>query len=378
MRAALNGLRVADLTSHLSGPFCTMILADMGADVVKIERTGQGDEARRLPPLVEGESAVFQQLNRNKRSIELDLKDEADLETCRRLVDTADVLVENFRPGTAARIGLGYAALSARNPGLVYCSISGYGQTGPYSGRGGFDLMAQAMSGLMSICGPADGEPFRLPIAIGDLTAGMYGAIGILGALQARAHTGRGQTVDTSLFEAALSLSVYEAAGYSTTGKPPARLGQSHRGAAPYQVFRTKDGWVTVGGATQSVWSRLCRLLGAEALLEDPRFATMAERVAHKDELIELLTPYFEADTTDAWERRFTEGGIPVGPVRTYDQVFTDPHTLAREMYLPLEHPKAGPLHVLGTPVKLGDTPGGVRRPAPLLGQHTAEVLADL
>lgn len=378
MVSALDGIRIIDLTSHLSGPFCTMLLADMGADVVKVERKGSGDDSRRMPPFAGGESAVFQQLNRNKRSIELDFKSDADLDACRRLCDGADVVVENFRPGTAARIGLGYAELSASNPRLVYCSISGFGQTGPYHARGGFDLMAQAMSGLMSICGPTDGPPFRLPVPISDLCGGMYGALGILSALMARERTGRGQSVDTSLYEAALSLAVYEAAGFSTTGRAPDRLGQAHRGSAPYQVFRTKDGWVTVGGATQGLWLKLCDLLGAKELQEDARFAEVAGRVANHAELVERLTPYFEARKTAEWETLFTEAGIPVGPVRTYDQVFSDEHTLARGMYVGLDHPKSGRVHVLGTPIKLGDTPGGIRRAAPLLGEHTAEILAEL
>lgn len=377
MGSALDGTRIVDLTSHLSGPFCTMLLADMGADVIKVERKGQGDDSRRMPPFVEGESAVFQQLNRNKRSIELDLKNDKDLDACLRLCDRADVVVENFRPGTASRIGLGYDTLSSRNPRLVYCSISGFGQTGPYHERGGFDLMAQAMSGLMSICGPSDGPPFRLPVPISDLCGGMYGALGILNALIARERTGRGQTVDTSLFEAALSLGVYEAAGFSTTGQPPAKLGQAHRGSAPYQVFRTEDGWMTVGAATQGLWGKLCDLLGAEELLADPRFVEVAGRVTHNTELAERLTPYFQARKTADWEELFNKAGIPVGPVRTFDQVFTDDHTLAREMYVGLDHPKSGRVHVLGTPVKLSDTPGGVRRPAPMLGEHTAEILAD-
>ena len=237
--------------------------------------------------------------------------------------------------------------------------------------------MAQAMSGLMSICGPSDGPPFRLPVPISDLCGGMYGALGILNALIARERTGRGQTVDTSLFEAALSLGVYEAASFSTNGQPPAKLGQAHRGSAPYQVFRTEDGWVTVGAATQGLWGKLCDLLGAEELRNDTRFAEVAGRVAHNTELAERLTPYFQARKTADWEELFNKAGIPVGPVRTFDQVFTDDHTLAREMYVGLDHPKSGRVHVLGTPVKLGDTPGGVRRPAPMLGEHTVEILAE-
>ena len=247
MAGALAGLRVIDLSGHLSGPFCAMQLADHGADVIKVERPDGGDEARRMPPFVNGESAPFMVWNRNKRSVTLDLKDAADRGRFLALLETADVLLENYRPGTMDRLGLGYEALKVRFPLLIYCAISGFGQTGPERGRGGFDLMTQAMSGLMAVCGPADGPPHRLPIAISDVGAGLYAAIGILAAVEARHRTGRGQFVETSLFEAAMSLGVYEAAHYFTTDEKPPRIGQAHRGSSPYQVFKTADGWMTIG-----------------------------------------------------------------------------------------------------------------------------------
>ena len=378
MNEALEEIRVIDFTSHISGPFCTMLLGDMGADVIKVERPGRGDNTRHMRPLVGGESAAFMQINRNKRSIVLDLKAEKDLEICRRLCERADVVVENFRPATLERLGLGYERLSASNPRLIYCSISGFGQTGPYSNRGGFDLMAQAMSGLMSICGEVDGPPLRLPIAISDMCGGMYGSIGILTALNARHTTGRGQLVDTSLFEAAMSFGVYEAAGFNATGEAPARLGQAHRGAAPYQVFKTRDGWVTVGAATQRLWGRLCDVLDADELRTDTRFADNPNRVANHLELAEKLTPYFVERDTVHWEQALSDVGIPVGPVRTYDEVFTNEHAIAREMYTPVAHPQAGTQHLLGIPVKLSATPGKIRRPAPLLGEHGEQILAEL
>ncbi len=378
MNQALEGIRVIDFTSHISGPFCTMLLADMGADVVKIERPGRGDDTRHIRPLIAGESAAFMQINRNKRSIVLDLKAEEDLEVCRQLCDGADVVVENFRPGTLERLGLGYDRLQARNPRLIYCSISGFGQTGPYSERGGFDLMAQAMSGLMSICGDVDGPPMRLPIAISDMCGGMYASIGVLSALNARQTTGVGQQVDTSLFEAAMSLSVYEAASFNSTGKAPARLGQAHRGAAPYQVFKTRDGWITIGAATQKLWARLCDVLAVDNLLHDERFLDNPTRVVNHLELAEELTPYFVEQDTAHWEQALLDAGIPVGPVRTYDEVFTNEHALAREMFTPVEHPTAGTQNLLGIPVKLSMTPGAMRRPAPRLGEHSAEILAEL
>ena len=378
MSQALDAIRVIDLTSHLSGPFCTMLLGDMGADVVKVERPQRGDDARHMPPFIGGESAAFMQFNRNKRSITLDLKAPEDMAVCRDLCDDADVVVENFRPGTAARLGLGYAALAARNRALVYCSISGFGQTGPYSHRGGFDLMAQAMSGLMSICGEVEGPPLRLPVAISDMCGGMYAAIGILSALMARQTTGNGQHVDTSLLEAAMSFAVYEAASFNATNEAPARLGQAHRGSAPYQVFQTRDGWITVGAATQALWQRLCGVLGAEALTHDPRFGDNASRVHNHLQLADILNVHFRQLDTATWERKLLDVGVPAGPVRSYDQVFTDEHTLAREMFTPVPHPAAGLQRLLGIPLKLSATPGAIRRPAPMLGEHSEEIRAEL
>ena len=378
MAGALAGLRVIDLSGHLSGPFCAMQLADMGADVIKVERPDGGDDARRMPPFVNGESAPFMVWNRNKRSITLDLKADADRATFLALLETADILLENYRPGTMDRLGLGYAALKPRFPRLIYCAISGFGQTGPESRRGGFDLMTQAMSGLMAVCGPADGPPHRLPIAISDVGAGLYAAIGILSALEARHRTGRGQYVETSLFEAAMSLGVYEAAHYFTTDEAPPRIGQAHRGSSPYQVFKTADGWMTIGASQQNFWTRLCAIVEAPELLEDPRFKTNADRVAHNDALVALLQARLEGQPTAHWLAQLQEAGIPAAPVLTHDRVFTHPQTIAREMVVPVEHAKAGKSRTLGVAVKLSDTPGSVRAAAPTLGQHSAEIRAEL
>jgi crotonobetainyl-CoA:carnitine CoA-transferase CaiB-like acyl-CoA transferase len=378
LSGALDGLRVVDLTSHVSGPYCTMLLGDLGADVIKVEKPGAGDDARRMPPFVEGQGAPFMLINRNKRSITLDLKDPADLATFRALARDADVVIENFKPGTLDRMGLGYADLSADNPGLVYCSISGFGQTGPLKELGGFDLMIQAMSGLMSVAGDPDGPPHRLPIPISDIGAGMFACIGILAALGARHTTGKGQQVDASLFEAGMAFGIYEAAGLFATGRAPERLGQGHRGAVPYQVFRTADGWLTVGGATQALWVKLCRLIGCPELVEDPRFADNGARVRHRADLVPLLQERLGQRTTEAWVAAFDAEGIPNGPVWTYDQVLTHPHTLAREMVVPVEHPVAGATRTLGTPVKLTGTPTTIRRPAPVLGQHGEEIRREL
>lgn len=378
MPGPLDGIRVVDLTSHLAGPYCTMLLADMGADVIKVERPGLGDETRKSPPFVSGEGAAFMIVNRNKRSIVLDLKTDEGRANCMRLVEQADVLVENYRPGVADRIELGWEQLHTVNPRLVYCSISGFGQTGPFSAKGGFDLMAQAMSGLMAVCGQADGGPLRLPIPISDLCGGMNGAFGVVNALYARERTGRGQRVDTSLYESALAMGPYEAAEYFTSGQAPRRLGQAHRLAAPYQIFPTSDGWVAIGAATQVFWERLCQLMGVSELAADPRFDTGAKRVENYDALIEILSVHLGKETADEWIRRLDEAGIPVAPVLSHEQALTHPQTLAREMVVEVEHPTAGKVKVLGVPVKLSDTPAAVRAPAPLLGQHTGEILDEL
>jgi crotonobetainyl-CoA:carnitine CoA-transferase CaiB-like acyl-CoA transferase len=375
---ALEGLRVLDLTSQLSGPYCTMILGDLGADVVKVERPGGGDEARAGGPHVNGESAPFMIFNRNKRSVTLDLKAAEGRDVARRLAARADVLVENWRPGTAARLGLGWDDVHALNPRAVYCSISGFGQTGPYASRGGFDRIAQGMSGIMSITGDEDGPPLPVPVPIADIGTGMFAAIGILAALQARARTGEGQRIDTSLLETPIAWSVYESAAYFATGQTPRRLGPGHRTNAPYQAFRTADGWINLGGGSPTFWPRICRVLGVEALLEDPRFTTPALRVEHRKTLEALLEERFRTAPTDVWLARLESVGVPAGPIMTYDRVFADPHVREREMAVELEHPRAGKTRVLGIPYKLSATPGAVRRPAPTLGQHTDEVLREL
>ena len=373
MAGALDGLVVLDLTTHLSGPFCGMQLADLGADVLKIE-SPQGDSMRGAPPFVEGESAPFMLWNRNKRGARLDLKDSADLATFWDLVDGADVVVVNFRPGVMKRLGIGWEALSARNPRLVLGSISGFGQTGPYAARGGFDLIIQAMSGLMSVTGPKDGPPYRIPLAISDVGAGLYLTIGILAALQARQKTGLGQWVETSLLEATVSLGVYEAANYFANGKRPEKLGQAHRGSAPYQVFQTSDGWLTIGAAQQNFFRKLCALVGQPALADDPRFKSNAERVKNNGLIVEILQAEIVKRSTDEWMVALEAEGIPAGPVLHHDEVFADPQILARGMVAEVTHAKAGRQKTLGVPLKLSATPGSVRRAAPTLGQHDDEV----
>ena len=374
---SLEHLRVLDLTIHLSGPYCAMILADHGADVVKVERPDGGDDMRATPPFVGGESAPFMLWNRNKRSVALDLKSPGDLASFKAMVACADVVIENFRPGTVERLEIDFETLFALNPRLVYCSISGFGQTGPYAPRPGFDLIASGMSGLMSINGPAGGPPFRIPIPITDLAAGLHGAVGILAALAARERTGSGQHVDTSLFESGLSLGVYEAAGVFATDEVPERLGQGHRGSAPYQLFPTADSYMTIGCANDRFWALTCEVLGCAHLTGEPRFATKPDRVRNIEALVEALTPYFRSATTAHWCAKLEEAGVPAGPVMDHVEALSDPHCLARDMVQEVEHPAAGRMKTLGVPVKLSHTGGAVRRPAPMLGEHTGEVIAE-
>ncbi|MFO1027722.1 MAG: CoA transferase [Acetobacteraceae bacterium] len=374
MAGALEHLLVLDLTSHLSGPYCAMMLADHGADVIKVEPPS-GDSARKMPPFVNGESAPFMTWNRNKRSVVLDLKQPADKDALLALIERADVLIENYRPGVLDRLGFGWDVLHARNPRLILASISGFGQTGPYASRGGFDLITQAMSGLMSTNGPADGPPFRLPIAISDVTAGMFLAFGVMTAIEARHRTGIGQRVETSLLEAATSLAVYESAHYFATGTRPARIGQQHRGSSPYQCFETADGYITLGASQQHFFEGLCNLVGLPELLSDPRFKSNADRVANNDALVTLLADKLRRLPSGHWLSELEKLGIPAGPVLHYDEVYNDPQILARAMVVETTHPVTGPFKTMGVPVKLSATPGAVRAPAPRLGEHTAEVL---
>lgn len=375
--SSLSHLKVLDLTSHLAGPYCAMILADHGADVVKIENPKGGDALRMSPPFQEGQSAPFMLWNRNKRSVALDLKKAGDLQKLKDMILVADVLIENYKPGTAERLGVGYETVSVMNPKLIYCSISGFGQTGPYAPRGGFDLIACGMSGLMAINGPPEGPPYRIPVPVTDLCGGMNGAIGVLLALAAREKTGRGQHVDTSLYEAGIALGVYEAANVFATGKVPDRLGQAHRGSAPYQLFQTADGYMTIGGAQDSFWRGACEILGCKHLIGDPRFKTKADRVANNKELVAEMETYFRNQTTGALCEAFENAGIPAGPVMNHVQVYDDPQTRAREMAVEVTHPKVGPMNTIGIPVKMSDTPGRIRGPAPLLGEHSENVIEE-
>ena len=374
----LQGIRVIDFSQILAGPFCTMLLADMGADVVKVEKPNGGDDTRRYgPPFIEGESAAFLTLNRNKRSIVLDLKSEQGLGVVRRMLADADVMLHNFRPGVVERMGLGYADVSALNPAIVYCAVSGFGATGPYSQRAGFDLVAQGMSGLMSINGFPDAPPAKVGVPMADLNTGMFCAYGILTAYINRLATGKGQHVDASLLESGMAYTLYESATYFATGEVAGPLGSAHRMIAPYQAFATQDGYINIGAANQNNWERMCRAVGRDDLLDDARFASNPERMVNIQSLTPIMEETFRTQTTAHWVEVLERAGVPCGPIYNIEQVYADPHVQSRDMAVELQHPKAGGIRNIGVAVKLSDTPGSVRTPAPLLGQHTDDVLTE-
>ena len=380
-RTALDGIRVLDLSQVMSGPFCTMMLADLGADVIKIENPQHGDQTRKSwgYSVIGEDSRAFLSLNRNKRSVTLDLKTEAGRNTFLELAATADVVVENFRPGVAKRLGVSYEDVKRVNPRVIYASISGFGQTGPYASYPGYDLIAQAMTGVMSVMGEPGGAPVKSAIPIADLGAGMFCAIGILSAVIARGDGDEGQYLETSLFEAALAMSVWESTEYWSTGESPKPLGSANRMSAPYQALATADGYLTIGANNQKLWGILCRVLEASELFDDPRFVDNNRRMDHRAELVEELERRFATKTTDEWVDLLLAAGVPAGPIRDYKEVLRDdPHVKARQMVVSFEHPVEGTTPVLGSPIKLHRTPPRVSSPPPLLGQHTDEVLAEL
>ena len=372
----LTGLTVIDLTRVLSGPYCTMMLADMGARVIKIEQPGKGDDTRGWgPPFQSGESSYFMSINRNKESLTLNLKHPDARGVLEGLLEKADVLVENFRPGTMERMGLGYPDLSPRWPGLVYCSVSGFGQTGPRRSEPGYDAVMQGEGGLMSITGPGDGPAYRLGIAIADITSGMFAAYGVAMALLARHRTGKGQFVDIGMLDSVAALLTYQAGIYFATDTAPTRMGNRHPTIVPYETLEAADGEFVVAVGNEQLWQSFNTLLGLEELTDDPRFATNQDRVAHRDELRPILVERLQSKTAAEWTEVLKAAGIPCGAVRDLEQVFTDPQILERAMVVALDHPVAGAIKALGVPIKLQDTPGAVRVPPPTLGQHTDQIL---
>jgi len=382
----LEGMQVIDLTRALAGPYCTMMLGDLGAEVIKVERPGRGDDSRGWgPPFVgepygpyPGESAYFIAANRNKRSLTANLKNPEGQEIVCRLASVSDVLVENFRTGVLDRMGLGYDDLHDVNPGLVYCSISGYGRTGPYAERPGYDFIIQAEGGLMGIIGPEEGPPYRVGVPIVDITSGMFAATAILAALRARDRTGEGQLVDISLLDTQVALLANVASNYLVGGMEHRRYGNAHPNITPYEPFRARDRWFAMAVANERQWAVLCNVIGRPDLKDDPRFATNVTRVSNRAELTAALDEIFAARDADEWLEDLREAGLPCGPINTIPDVFDHPQAQVRGLALETEHPTAGPIQMTGFPYKLSHTPAEVRRPPPLLGQHTEEVLADL
>ena len=375
MEAVLSDVIVIDLSRVLAGPYCTMILGDLGATVIKVEQPGKGDDTRHFgPPYIAGESAYYLGLNRNKQSILLDFSTPEGKERLLKLLSTATVLVENFRPGALERQGLGYETLRAINPGLIYCSISGYGQTGPYALRPGYDFVAQAESGLMSVTGEIDGDPQRVGSPVGDVSAGMYACISILAALRVRDHTGKGQHIDISLLETTMSLLSNVASNYLISGEEAPRLGNGHPNIVPYQAFHTKDGYVVVSCGNDRLYQALCQLLGREDLAADPSFATNPQRVRNRQELVPALQEEFLRRTTEEWLPELRAAGIPCGPINTVSQSFNDQHIQARGFVWECEHPTAGRIKLSGSPIHLSETPTRLYKAPPLLGEDDEKV----
>ena len=375
----LTGLKVVDLTHVMAGPTCTLMLADMGAEVIKIEKTPRGDDTRHsVPPKIGDEAASFLMMNRNKRGIVLDLKKKGGAEVLHRLIANADVLVENFGPGVMERFGFGFEALHKKHPSLIYCSLSGFGRTGPYKDRRGFDLVAQAMTGIMSFTGErSDGPPVKCGAPLSDITAGLLAAMGILAAYAHRLKTGEGQWVETSLYEAALVQTYWQSAIALATGVAPRAMGSAHPLNAPYQAFEASDGWIVVGGANQKNWMLMLEAMDASELAGDPRFLSSPDRMAHLKELDAELSKRFRTKPAQYWLDVLEKKGVPCGPVHDTLQALADPQTIAREMVVEVEHSTLGPVKTLGLPVKFSGTPGKVRAGAPRYGEHTRDVLRE-
>ena len=374
--SALEGIRVVDATQVMAGPFCAMQLADLGASVIKIEPPG-GDSTRQMPGASGTDTPAFNAVNRGKRSIVIDLKNERGRHVFERLARSADILIENYRPGVMHDLGLGYDALRARNPRLIYASISGYGQTGPDRRKGGFDLIAQGVSGIMSITGEPGRPPVKAGLPITDLGAGLFALVGILAALHHRHRTGAGQHVETSLVDAGVALSVWEAAEYFSGAGVPAALGSAHRMNAPYQAIRCSDGYITIGAANERIFRRLCDVLDRPAWLASPLFRDNASRVKNREALAAQIEAIMSQRPRAHWLERLEANDIPCGPINDYEQVFADPQILARELVVETDHPTLGRIRTLGSPVKLSETPPLVARPAPRLGEHTDEILRE-
>ena len=376
---ALGGLKVLDLTRILAGPFCTMILADLGADVIKVENPAGGDDTRLWgPPFIGDDAAYYHSVNRNKRDIAVDLKSPEGLDIVRRLALSADVVVENFRPGTVAKLGLSYEQLSEENPALVYASISGFGQTGPWSSQAGYDATAQALSGVMSVTGPAEGEPVRFGVSGADLGAGMWAAIGLLAALRERDTSGRGQYVDVALLDGQVAWLTYLASGFLASGDVPRRYGSAHPTIVPYQAFPTRDGDIMIAAGNDKLWQRLADTIGLPSLVHDERFARNADRVLHRDELLPRIAEALAFKTSSEWQPLLEAAGVPAAPVNSVSDALASEQVAARDMIWTLPRPEHGDVQVVGSPIKLSVTPPRAESASPTLGQHTRDILGSL
>ena len=379
MPGPIHGVKVLELAQIMAGPTCGLMLADLGAEVIKIEKIPGGDDTRRfLPPDVNGEAAAFMMMNRNKRGMALDLKTKEGVEVFKRLVKQADVVVENFRKGTLEKLGVGYEELKKINPKIILCEISGYGRTGPYADKGGFDLIAQGMSGLMSITGESKGKPpMKVGAPVTDITAGILAATGVLAALVSRATTGVGQRVDTSLYEAGIVHTYWQSAIASATGVAPGPLGSAHPLTAPYQAFQTKDKWITVGASNQNTWLKLIDALEVKELQENEKFNSNANRMKNVTELTELLKKELAKKTSAEWLKLFDEKGLPCGPINTVTEMFEDPQTIERKMIVDVKNTKAGSFKAIGMPIKFSETKVEDTKESPTFGQHTKQILLD-
>jgi len=375
-KGPLSGVVVIDLSRILAGPYCTMLLGDLGAEVIKVEAPSRGDGSREWgPPWAGGESAYYLSINRNKKSITLNLKSEKGREILRKLIGKGDVLVENFLPGTMERWGFDYERVKEINPRIIYCSITGYGQYGPYKDRPGYDFIIQAQGGIMSITGPVEGPPMKVGVAIVDVTAGLFAAVAILAALHERGKSGKGQYIDIALLDSQVAWLVNVASNYLVSGEVPRRYGNAHPNIVPYELFEAEDGWFALGVGSDRQWQKLCQVIGRPELAQDSRFATNPKRVENREELIPLLQEIFRERKVEEWLGLLIEAGIPCAPVNSIDQVFADPQVQARGMVVEVPHPTADKVRLVGSPLKLSRTPVEIRCPPPLLGEHTEEVL---
>ncbi len=379
MARALDGIRIIDFSKALAGPYGTMLLADQGAEVIKVEMPGSGDDSRGWgPPFIEGEAAYFLSVNRNKKSITLNLKDQKAKEIALKLIEKADIVLESNRPGVMTKLGLDYETVKKSNPGIIYCSISGFGQTGPYSKRPGFDQVIQGYGGIMGLTGEKGGGPLKVGIAVTDIATGMFAVTGILTALYHREKTGQGQFVDASMLDGQVSWLTYQAGRYLASGNVPQRMGSAHPLIVPYQDFEASDGFINIAAGNDNLWKKMCKVTGLADIADDPKFATNPKRVENRDEVEKIVSDKIKTKTMAEWLDILNKAGVPCGPIYTVDQIFKDPQVLARDMLVELDHPKCGKIQVTGSPIKLSETPAEITTHPPMLGEHNSSILQEL